>query len=144
MRNYLRYLLVVVVLAVPLSSCAGFEEQIKLRNQISELQESNKRNQITLVAIMSANTLAKEFDRLLDDLIATDLNKDQWFGIEPYITDGQTALHILDNEKSTQEEIAKANVQFKGAMVGMRRWHARIFPERIVPVIPTFEPEPTS
>lgn len=97
--------------------------------------------------MMTANTLAKEFDRLLDDLIATDLNKDQWFGIEPYITNGKKALAILDNEESTAEEIAVANIKFEDAMTGMRKWHARIFPERmtpVIPVIPTDERPPGS
>jgi len=144
MRKYLRYVLVVAVLAIPLSSCASLEGQLMLRDQIAQLTESNKRDQVTLVAIMSANSTAKEFDRLLDDLIATDLKPDQWFGIEPYITDGQMALKVLNNEKATPEAIATAQIKFENAMIGMRRWHGRIFPNRITPVIPTDERPPGS
>jgi len=139
MRRYLQFALVAVILSVPLASCASLEGQLMLRDQIAELTESNKSDQATLVALVSSNALADEFDKLLDDLIATDLTADQWFGIEPYITDGQAALKVLNNEEAAEEDITEANVKFESAMVGMRRWHARIFPNRITPVIPTNE-----
>lgn len=143
MKVFLRNILIAVMLSITVAACASLEGQMALRQEIAALSESNKQDQATLVALVSSNTIAKEFDRLLDDLIATDLNQDQWFGIEQFITEGQIALNILSDEKSTEEAIAKANTDLGNAMIGMRRWHNKIFPDRIVPVIPTFEPPVT-
>jgi len=124
-------------------SCATLEGQMMLRKEIAELTESNKKDQTVLVALVSSNTFANEFDRLLDDLLATELTKDQYFGIKPSITKGQLALKTLNNEEATEEEITKANTDLGNAMVEMRRWHARIFPSRAPPVIPTDERPPS-